>query len=101
MWVTETGYPSDPAYQTDPGYRGGAASQAKWMSRVIPAMLGSGAAMVFVTERDSMSGRFASEGILECADPLTADPEYKLRPSFYAVRALARQLAHEQRRHKR
>ena len=100
MWVTETGYPSDPAYQTDPGYRDGATSQAKWMTHVIPAMLGSGAAMVFVTERDSMTGRFASEGILECADPLTADPQYRLRPSFYAVRALARQLAHEQRRHK-
>jgi hypothetical protein len=102
LWVTETGYPADSAYQTDPGYRSGPASQAKWMSRAIPAMLGSGAAMVFVTERDSMTGRFASEGILQCADPLTADPQYKLRPSFYAVRALARQLAHAQRRrHKR
>ncbi|HET7047390.1 MAG TPA: hypothetical protein VFI54_03895 [Solirubrobacteraceae bacterium] len=98
LWVTETGYPADPAYQTDPGYRNGATSQAKWMSRVIPAMLGSGAAMVFVTERDSLTGRFASEGILQSADPLTADPQYKLRPSFYAVRALARRLAHTRRR---
>ncbi len=23
LWVTETGYPADPAYQTDPGYRNG------------------------------------------------------------------------------
>jgi hypothetical protein len=100
LWVTETGYPADPAYQTDPGYRDGATSQAKWMSHVIPAMLSSGAAMVFVTERDSLTGRFASEGILQSSDPLTADPQYKLRPSFYAVRALARRLTH-QRRHKR
>jgi hypothetical protein len=101
MWVTETGYPADLAYQTDPGYRNGATSQAKWMTRVIPAMLSAGAAMVFVTERDSMTGRFASEGILQSADPLTADPHYSLRPSFHAVQALVRQLAHPQRRHKR
>jgi hypothetical protein len=97
MWVTETGYPADPAYQTDPGYRNGATSQAKWMYRVIPAMLQSGAAMVFVTERDSMTGRFASEGILQTADPLKADPQCKLRPSFDAVRALARRLAYPPR----
>ncbi|MGZ4185467.1 MAG: hypothetical protein ACXVFA_09035 [Solirubrobacteraceae bacterium] len=99
LWVTETGYPADPASQTDPGYRHGASSQAKWMSRVIPAMLDSGAAMVYITERDSLTGRFASEGILQSSDPLTADPQYKLRPSFYAVQTLARQLAH-QRRHR-
>src|SRR5262249_40529363 len=99
MWVTETGYPADPHYQTDSGYRNGATSQAKWMSRVIPAMLSAGAAMVFVTERDSMTGRFASEGILQSTDPLTADPQYKRRPSFYAVRTVARRMAH-QGRHK-
>ena len=93
LWVTETGYPADPAYQTDPGYRHGAASQAKWMTRVIPAMLNAGAAMVYVTERDSLTGRYASEGILQSSDPLTADQQYTVRPSFYAVRALARRLA--------
>jgi hypothetical protein len=98
--VTETGYPADPAYQTDPGYQNGATSQARWMTRVIPAMLGAGAAMVFVTERDTQTGRFASEGILQSTDPLTTNPRYKPRPSFYAVQALAHQLAH-QRRHKR
>jgi hypothetical protein len=101
LWVTETGYPADPAYQTDPGYHNGPASQAKWMSRVVPAMLGAGAAMVFVTERDTQTGRYASEGILQSADPLTADPRYSLRPSFSAVRALARRLAHQGRRGKR
>jgi hypothetical protein len=99
LWVTESGYPADRAYQTDPGYRDGPTSQAKWMFRVIPAMLDAGATMVYVTERDSMTGRFASEGILQSSDPLTADPRYKLRPSFYAMQALARRLTH-QRRHR-
>ncbi len=90
LWVTETGYPADPAFETDPGYQRGPASQASWMATVIPAMLRAGAAMAFVTERDSMSGRFASEGVLEGADPLTADPSCSPRPSFYVVRDLAR-----------
>jgi hypothetical protein len=89
MWVTETGYPADPAWQTDPGYRDGPASQARWMSTAIPAMLDAGAAMVFVTERDALTGPYASEGFLRTSDPLTADPAYTRRPSFYAIRALA------------
>jgi hypothetical protein len=88
LWVTETGYPADPAWQTDPGYKGGPASQARWMTRVIPAMLRAGAAIVFVTERNSLTGRYASEGILESTDPLTADPEYARRLAFYAVQRL-------------
>ncbi len=93
LWVTETGYPADPAWQTDTRYHDGPASQAAWMMCVIPAMLAAGAATVFVTERDSLSGRYASEGILRSSDPLTADPSYVRRPSFYAVRRLARALA--------
>jgi hypothetical protein len=89
LWVTETGYPADPAWQTDPGYRDGPAAQARWLTAVIPAMIGAGAGTVFVTERDSLSGRFATEGILQSPDPLTADPQYTRRPSCYAVRALA------------
>jgi hypothetical protein len=90
LWVTETGYPADPAWQTDPGYRNGAVSQPRWMTTVIPAMLTAGAAMVFVTSRDSLTGRFASEGVLQTITPNSADPAYVPRPSFYAVRALAR-----------
>jgi hypothetical protein len=90
LWVTETGYPADPAWQSDRGYRDGPASQAAWMTLVIPAMLTAGATMVFVTERDSLAGRYASEGILRSSDPLTGDPFYVRRPSFYAVRAIAR-----------
>jgi hypothetical protein len=90
LWVTETGYPADPAQQTDPSYRGGPAAQARYLSAVIPAMLGAGAAKVFVTERDALSGRYASEGVLDSDDPLTADPQFTRRPSFYAVQRLGR-----------
>jgi hypothetical protein len=89
LWVTETGYPADPTFQTDPGYRDGPASQARWMRAVVRAMLHAGATIVFVTERDALSGRYASEGVLQSGDPLTADPQYTRRLSFYAVRALA------------
>jgi hypothetical protein len=91
LWVTETGYPADPAYQTDPGYENGPSSQARWMAAVIPAMLNAGAAMVFVTERDSLTGRFATEGILRTQDPLPANPQYTRRRSYYTVRALIHQ----------
>jgi hypothetical protein len=88
LWVTETGYPADPAYQTEAGYRDGPRAQARWMTRAIPAMLNAGAAIVFVTERDSLTGTFASEGVLQSTDPLTADPQYTRRPSFVAIRKL-------------
>jgi hypothetical protein len=90
LWVTEAGYPADPSQQTDPSYRGGPDAQARYLTATIPAMIRAGAAMVFITERDALGGRFASEGILDTSDPLSADPQYTRRPSFYAVRALAR-----------
>jgi hypothetical protein len=68
MWVTEAGYPADPSHQTDPGYRGGASAQARYLTRVIPEMLSAGAARVFITERDSPGGAFASEGVLNTSE---------------------------------
>jgi len=94
LWVTEAGYPADPGQQTDPAYRGGPKGQARYLKAAIPAMIRVGASMVFITERDALGGRFASEGILDTSDPLQADPPYSRRPSFYAVRALARQSRH-------
>jgi len=91
LWVTETGYPADPAFQTTPGYQQGTISQAEWMTRAVVDMLGAGAGMVFVTERDSLTGRYASEGVLQSSDPLTADPQLTQRPSFAAIRDLIRQ----------
>ena len=89
LWVTETGYPADPAQQTDPSYQGGAVAQARYLADALPVMLGAGAAMVFVTERDWGTGRYASEGVLDTSDPLTASPIYTRRPSFYVTQKLA------------
>ena len=89
LWVTETGYPADPAQQRDPAYQGGALAQTRWVTAVIPAMICAGAAKVFLTERDSLGGPYASEGFLQSPDPLPAHPTYTRRPSFYAIRALA------------
>jgi hypothetical protein len=66
LWITETGYPSDPAYQQLEGFRGGPRSQAAYMSNAVRTMLGSGAASVFIALRDGGHpwGPFASEGIV-------------------------------------
>jgi len=88
LWITEAGYPADPSHQNDPAYRGGADAQARYLTAAVPAMIWAGAARVFITERDVLSGAFASEGILDTSDPLTADPQYRRRPSFAAVRQL-------------
>lgn len=90
LWVTETGYPADPTQQTDPAYQGGPEAQARYLNAVIPTMIRAGAAKVFISERDSLTGPYASEGILNTADPLTAEPHYTRRPSFYTIRRLAR-----------
>ena len=89
LWVTETGYPADPDQQPDPGYQSGLQSQTRWLASVIPAMLATGVAKVFVTERD-LRGRYGSEGVLKSPDPLPPSPRITRRPSFYAVQWLAR-----------
>jgi hypothetical protein len=90
LWVTEAGYPTDTSQQNDSSYRGGADAQARYLTAVVPSMIRAGAAKVFITERDALSGPFASEGILDTSDPLVANPRYTRRPSFDAVRSLAR-----------
>jgi len=91
LWVTEHGYPSDPAYQYDPGYTGGEAAQAAYLAASIPTLIDAGAAEVFVTERDNLSGPFASEGVLggTVADPPPADPEIIAKPAVAVVRVTA------------
>jgi hypothetical protein len=85
LWVTEHGYPGDPAYQCDPRYRGGEAAQAAYLRRSLPELTSAGAARVFVTLRDNLAGAWASEGLL--GDPPYA-PRYK--PAAWAVAGLAR-----------
>ena len=91
LWVTEAGYPSDPGYQYDPSFTLGAQSQAMFLDASIPTMLSAGADEVFVTERDNLTGQFASEGLLggDVADPPIADPQVVEKPSYAAVSALA------------
>jgi hypothetical protein len=91
LWVTEHGYPSDPAYQYDPSFDLGPPSQAEFLTASIPTLLDAGASEVFVTERDNLSGQFASEGLLEgdVVDPPVSDPQVIEKPAYEAVAALA------------
>jgi hypothetical protein len=91
LWVTEHGYPADPAYQYDPAYNTGPDSQAAYLTASIPTLIDAGASLVFVTERDNMSGQFASEGILAggASDPPQSGQVLGERPAYAAVRAIA------------
>lgn len=91
LWITEHGYPSDPAFQYDPGFATGPASQAAYLAASLPTLLDAGAAEVFVTERDNLGGQFASEGVLggNVADPPVTDPQVIEKPAVAAVRTAA------------
>ena len=96
LWVTETGYPSDPAYQYDPGFRGtdaatGQAAQANYLAKSLPALLFAGAARVFVTERDNLTGQYASEGLLggQVTDTQEVDPTVVPKPAYTVFAQLA------------
>jgi hypothetical protein len=86
LWVTEHGYPGDPAYQSDPAFRGGEPAQAAYLTESVMALAEAGAGEVFVTLRDNLDGMFASEGVVEIA----SGPDYAARrkPAFAAVRRL-------------
>lgn len=92
MWITEFGYPSDPAKQWDRNYAGGEESQAQFYRQTMPWMLSAGATRIFVTERDWGSGTFASEGILEASDPLPENPSVRRRLSFQVFKDYAENL---------
>jgi hypothetical protein len=95
LWVTEHGYPSDPAYQRDPRYRSGEPSQARYLRASTRVMTDGGAAKVFVTLRDNLDGEYASEGIVggTVFDPVPERPQIRRKPSFDAFRAVAMQAA--------
>ena len=86
LWVTEHGYPADPAFQTDRAYAGGDASQAAYLTQTLVGLGEAGAEQVFVTLRDNLEGEYASEGV----ENIGAAPDYATtrRPSFTAVRRL-------------
>jgi hypothetical protein len=84
LWVTEHGYPADPAFETDPAYSGGDPSQAAYLTQTLVGLGEVGAPQVFVTLRDEGVGKYASEG-LEHIDE-AAGYAVTRRPSFAAVR---------------
>lgn len=90
LWVTEHGYPSDPAFQYDGAFAGGAPAQAAYLAASIPTLLDAGAAGVFVTLRDNLTGAFASEGLLggTVADPPVPAPQIVPKQSFGVVQAI-------------
>jgi hypothetical protein len=91
LWVTEHGYPADPAYQWDPKYVGGDAAQAAYLAASLPRLLKAGARRIFVTLRDSRGGPWASEGLLtgSVLDPPQPDPVVVRRPAALVFQRLA------------
>jgi hypothetical protein len=87
LWVTEHGYPADPAFQTDRAYAGGDVSQAAYLTQTLVGLGEAGAEQVFVTLRDNLEGEYASEGV----ENIGPAPGYvsARRPSFDAVKRLA------------
>jgi hypothetical protein len=86
-WVTEQGYPADPAFQTDPAFLGGDLAQARHLTQAAVGLGEGGAGQIFVTLRDNLGGEYASEGVTHIAE----QPGYPVvrRPSFAAARRLA------------
>jgi hypothetical protein len=91
LWVTEFGYPSDPDFQHDRGYRSGPASQASYLRRALPVLSRLGVDKIFVTLRDNLAGRFASEGVIggSVTDPPQPDPLVVRKPAFTALNGFA------------
>jgi hypothetical protein len=93
IWVTEHGYPADPAFQWDPAYRGtdaatGNEAQANLLRHSIPLLARAGASQIFITLRDNLYGEYLSEGIDHIDESQAGDPATR-RPSFDTVRDLA------------
>jgi hypothetical protein len=89
LWVTEHGYPADPAYQDDPSFTGGDDGQAGYLTQSLVGLGEAGAEQVFVTLRDNLEldSKYASEGLVGIDGGSDTPPTQ--RPSFEAVRRLA------------
>jgi archaellum component FlaG (FlaF/FlaG flagellin family) len=103
LWVTETGYASDPTYQEDPAFHGvdadtGLSYQAAYIEELVPTLLNAGVSKIFVTERDNLVGESASEGLLGgwvSDDDANTNPDAvdisdtEVKPSFAIYQQLA------------
>jgi hypothetical protein len=95
IWVTEHGYPADPAFQRDPAYREGEASQAAFLRKSVRLLADAGAAQVFVTLRDNLWGEYLSEGLVHIDESRAERPAAR-RPAFAVMREVAGQFLFEQ-----
>jgi hypothetical protein len=86
LWVTEHGYPADPAFQVDPAFTGGDAAQAGYLTQSLVGLGEAGAEQVFVTLRDNLDGEYATEGLVHI-EP-TPDAAAIRRVAFAAVQRL-------------
>jgi hypothetical protein len=86
LWVTEHGYPADPAFQVDAAYTGGDAAQAAYLTHTLVGLGELGAEQVFVTLRDNLEGAYATEGLVHI-DAAAGHPASR-RQAFSAVRRL-------------
>ena len=86
LWVTEHGYPADPAYQADPTFSNGDGAQAGYLTQSLVGLGEAGAGQVFVTLRDNLGGEYASEGLVHIKE--TPQAPSARRPAFAAVRRL-------------
>jgi hypothetical protein len=93
LWVTETGYPSRPEHQREPGFQGGMRDQARWLSHAVRALVAAGTDRVFATFRDTREfgpdSVFASEGVLRWPR-LDSAGRARPKPAFWTLRRLAR-----------
>jgi hypothetical protein len=95
LWVTEHGYPADPAYQNDPSYRGGEAAQAAYLRDSLPTLVRAGAARIFVSTRDTWPGEYGtdspyySEGVAKVS--LSAPYSVRRKPAVGVLLSLSRQ----------
>ena len=86
LWVTELGYPADPAYQSDPAYRGGDESQAAYLTQALVGLGELGVPQVFVTLHDGgLEFEYATEGLERIDDAPDGDYPVTRRPAFAAV----------------
>jgi hypothetical protein len=89
LWVTEHGYAADPAFQSDPAYRGGDASQAAYLTQTLVGLGEVGAPQVFVTLHDGgLDGEYATEGLERIDETPGGDFPVTRRQSFAAVHRL-------------
>lgn len=86
LWVTEHGYPADPAFQVDRAHQGGDPAQAGYLTETLVGLGEAGAEQVFVTLRDNLEGEYATEGLvrIDGASPHAA----VRREAFHAVHRL-------------